>query len=85
MQIEYVKNPVWVDAEHTMIDLVIKWKSASEEHPFTASRADVEAHGRAIFEAAIAGEFGPVAEYVAPPEPEPSPTPPSGEIPVTEV
>ena len=69
MQLEYAKNPVWVDAEHTMIDLEIKWDAINEELPFTASPTDCEAHGRAIFEAAAAGQFGPVAEYVAPPEP----------------
>lgn len=91
MELEYAKNPAWVDAEHTMIDLTIKWVQASEEYPFTASQNDIEAHGRAIFAAAAAGEFGPVAEYVAPLEPEPEPepevaaTPSSGDIPVTEV
>lgn len=37
--------------------------------PFTASPDDVEAHGREIYQAAIAGDFGPVAEYIPPPEP----------------
>lgn len=34
--------------------------------PFTASPGDVEAHGRDLFARATAGEFGPVAEFVAP-------------------
>jgi len=86
MKIEYAKDPRWADAEHTIIDLTLKLDGLSEEIPFTASPADVEAHGRAIFSAAVAGEFGPVAEYVAPihPEPEPGPTPSTGDIPVTE-
>jgi hypothetical protein len=71
MQLEYAKDPVWANAEHTMIDLTIKWTSINAEYPFTASPTDVEAHGRAIFEAAQAGQFGEVAEYVAPPKPEP--------------
>ena len=66
MQLEYAKNPVWVNAEHTMIDLTIKWDGINEELPFTASPIDCEAHGRAIFEAAFTGKFGPVAEYVPP-------------------
>ena len=69
MKLEYAKNPVWANAERTMIDLTIKWTSINEEYPFTASPTDVEAHGRAIFEQAAAGAFGEVAEYVAPPEP----------------
>jgi hypothetical protein len=76
MNLEYAKNPVWANAEHTMIDLTIKWDGINQEYPFTASPTDCEAHGRAIFEAAAAGNFGGVAEYVppqAPPEPEPQP------------
>lgn len=87
MRIEYAKEPRWADAEHTMIDLMVKWDRFNEELPFTASPDDVEPHGKALFAAVVAGEFGEVAEYVAPiyPELEPGPTPPSGEIPVTEV
>ena len=68
MNLEYAKNPRWVNAEHTMIDLEIKWETINVELPFTASPTDCEAHGRAIFEQASQGAFGPVAEYVAPPE-----------------
>jgi hypothetical protein len=35
--------------------------------PFTASPDDVEPMGRELYEQAVAGDFGPVAEYVAPP------------------
>lgn len=87
MKLEYAKDPKWVDAEHTMIDLMIKWDRFNEELPFAASQNDSEAHGRAIFAAAAAGEFGAIAEYVPPVEPEPiahsGPTPSSGDIPVT--
>jgi hypothetical protein len=76
MQLEYAKDPVWANAEHTMIDLTIKWDRFPQEFPFTASPTDCEPHGRAIFEAASQGAFGVVAEYVAPPPPpEPEPTP----------
>jgi hypothetical protein len=70
MQLEYAKDPRWANADHTMIDLTIKWDGINEEYPFTASPTDCEAHGRAIFEQASQGAFGPVAEYVAPPQPE---------------
>lgn len=63
MQLEYAKNPVWANAEHTMIDLIIKWDGIDAEYPFTASLNDVEPHGPAIFEAAVAGRFGVVAPY----------------------
>lgn len=43
--------------------------------PFTATPDDTEQHGREIYAAALAGEYGQVAPYVAPPpEPEPVPT-----------
>ena len=64
MQLEYAKNPVWADAGHRMIDLTIKWVEIDEELPFTASPKDCEEHGRAIFAAAQAGEYGEVAEFV---------------------
>jgi hypothetical protein len=35
--------------------------------PFTASPDDSEQHGRELYAQAMAGDFGPVAEYVAPP------------------
>lgn len=66
MQLEYAKNPRWANAEHTMLDLIIKWDRIDVELPFTASPTDVEAHGRAIFEQAASGAFGPVAEFVSP-------------------
>ena len=63
MNLEYAKDPRWVNAEHTMIDLTIKWDRFPYELPFTASPDDCEEHGRAIFAAAAAGQFGEVAEY----------------------
>jgi hypothetical protein len=76
MQLEYAKDPRWANAEHTMIDLLIKWDGINEEFPFTASPTDVEAHGREIFALAASGAYGEIAEYVPPP---------TNEIPVTEV
>ena len=75
-----LKTPVWVNEEHTMIDCIITTSQfGDEELPFTASMSDCEAHGRVLFERIVAGEFGPIAEYV-PPEPAPE----VGHIPVTE-
>ena len=34
--------------------------------PFTATPYDAEAYGRELYAQAVAGDFGPVAEYVAP-------------------
>ncbi len=67
MQIKNVKTPQWANAEHTLIDVVLD-TDAYGEIPFSASPDDVEAHGRGIFADAVAGNFGAVAEYVAPVE-----------------
>lgn len=39
--------------------------------PFTASPDDAEDFGRELYARAIAGEFGAVADYVPPPDPQP--------------
>jgi hypothetical protein len=62
-------NPKWANAEHTAIDCEITTSQFGDEVlPFTASQNDVEAHGRAIFADIVSGKYGPIAEYVAPPE-----------------
>ena len=68
MQIKNVKNPQWTNAEHTMINVALE-TDVFGEIPFSASPDDVEEHGREIFEDAVAGKFGIIAEYVAPPAP----------------
>jgi hypothetical protein len=80
-----LKNPVWANAEHTRVDCIITTSQfGDEELPFTADQNDVESHGRLLFERIAAGEFGPISDYVPHPDPLLGPTPPSGEIPVTE-
>lgn len=67
-----LNNPRWADEAHTMIDCEITTSQFGEEVlPFTANMNDVEAHGRKIFADIVAGTYGPIAEYVPPPEPEP--------------
>lgn len=64
-------NPVWANAEHTAINCNITTSQFGDEIlPFTASQHDVEPHGRAIFADIVAGKYGDIGEYVAPPEPE---------------
>ena len=68
MQIKNVKTPQWANAEHTLLDVTLETDTYGEI-PFSASPDDVEAYGREIFEDAVAGKFGIIAEYVAPPLP----------------
>lgn len=61
-----VLNPRWVNADHTMFDADILFEQlAPMGHiPFTAvPDADTD-HGMKIWEKGIAGDYGPIAEYV---------------------
>lgn len=64
-------NLIWSNAEHTAIDCLITTSQfGTEILPFTADQNDVEAHGRGIFADLVAGRYGEIGEYVAPPNPE---------------
>ena len=69
------QNPQWGDAEHTFINVEAKFEHYPEEWgylPFTANPNDTEAHGVDLYNRIINGEFGTIAEYVAPVEEQPS-------------
>lgn len=71
-------NPIWANAEHTLINCVITTSQFGDEQlPFTANQNDVESHGRAIFASIVAGEYGSIGEFV----PSQNATLASGEIP----
>ena len=74
MYIEIIsaRNPRWLDADHTEIELLVTFAHCGEV-PFTASAADAEEHGAYLFDRARRGDFGEVAAYV-PPEPPAPPT-----------
>jgi len=63
--LQYAKDPIYDNAENTSIMLIVKWEEFNEEMPFGANTWDTEAHGRDLYARAKAGEFGPVAPYVA--------------------
>lgn len=58
--------PVWANPQMTAIDLIVDHPEFGPI-PFTASVDDVEAHGRELFGRALAGEFGAIGNYIAPP------------------
>ncbi len=69
MRYDTVKNCKWANAEHTLIDCEVDFDMLKEEFvPFTAMASGDTAHGHEIFARAVAGDFGPIAEY-APPAP----------------
>lgn len=59
-------SPQWADAAHTAINLRIV-HSEYGDIPFSAMPTDSEQHGVDLFNAAVAGTYGPIAAYVAPP------------------
>lgn len=61
------RNPVWANAQHTILDLMVAIGGA--EMPFSASASDTERAGRELFESAVRGDFGVIAPYVPPVEP----------------
>lgn len=68
-----VRDLVWCNAEHTMFNCFVFFHHLGEEVPFGCSQAEVGVypHVTSIWERAIAGDFGPIAEYVEPVQPEP--------------
>jgi len=79
--LDYVKDPIWNDAEGTSILLTVKWEEFKEEMPFSACSYDSEPWGVDLFNRAKTGEFGEVAPFVEPIQPtidfEPTPTEPT--------
>lgn len=69
-----VSNLQWVNEDHTYIMCDVKFDHLPEVVPFGASPGDCTDHGVEIFNRCVAGDFGPVAEYVPPPVLEPDPT-----------
>jgi hypothetical protein len=70
LTIEYVKNLQWEDAERTMFSCVVKYAEFNEELPSGINATDSYAHIQEIWTKGNAGEYGVIADYVPPPEPE---------------
>jgi hypothetical protein len=81
--IQYVKNLQWENADHTLFSCVVKYEEFNEEHPTGVNATDHYAHIQEIWSKANAGEYGVIAEYIPPPEPEPIVVAPAEEQPVT--
>lgn len=68
-----VLHPRWMNSEHTMFDAEVLFQElAPMGHvPFTALQDGDTEHGREIWNKGIAGEYGAIAAFVAPPKPVP--------------
>lgn len=61
-------NPRYTSEDGSMIDLDVVFDHLGDESvPFTATSFDEFPHGRELHARALAGDFGPIAPYVAPP------------------
>jgi hypothetical protein len=67
LTIEYAQNPAYADADGTCVSLLVKFAEFAEELPFGATPHDPMPYGVELYNRAIAGEFGPIAPFVAPP------------------
>jgi hypothetical protein len=79
MKYTQVKNPQWANAEHTAINCDVDFDDLNEALvPFTAVASGDYPHSHQIFAECVAGQYGDIAEYVAPVVPEyvapPAPT-----------
>lgn len=67
--INAARNPKWADPEHSSIDLEVDFDELDEEYvDFNAHPDDIISWGPELYNRAVAGEFGTVAEWVAPPD-----------------
>jgi hypothetical protein len=68
MKYSAVKNCKWATEDHSSIECEVMFDDVTDEDwtPFGANPNDHYEHGREIFERAVKGEFGEVAEYIAP-------------------
>lgn len=66
LTIQSAHSPQYASQNEDFILLTVKFAEFNEELPFGANPLDVEPHGVELFNRAKAGEFGPVAPYVAP-------------------
>jgi hypothetical protein len=73
LTLKYAKDPIWNSDDGQQIFLIVKWEEFNEEHPFNATSFDSMPYGVDLYNRAKAGEFGAIAAYVPPPEPEPQP------------
>jgi len=62
-----VRNPAWADPTGVRIEMEVDFDELDEIYvPFTSYKNDPEPHSADLFNRAVAGEFGPIADYVPP-------------------
>ena len=71
--IENARELIYISEDKTAIVMKVKFLEFDEELPFCAAPYDNTTHGVELFNRAIAGEFGPIADYAPAVATEPQP------------
>lgn len=66
MEYSKVENLRWVDAAHSGIEMDVTFEEIGKVPFFATPDDNAVAHERDLYQKALAGEFGPVAEYQEP-------------------
>lgn len=61
-KIEYAKDLKWVNHEKTLMECVVKFEHIPEEIPFGIVPDDMYKHSLDLWENALAGKYGEIAE-----------------------
>ena len=67
--IETATDPQFANAEKTRVRMNVKFNERSGIFPYLAAVDDIVPISRVLFDMAVKGNFGPVADYVPPPPP----------------
>ena len=59
-------NPQYSTSDKKIVSLLVQFAEFSQAVPFGATADDVEEHGRILYQNAINGEYGVVADYTPP-------------------
>ena len=70
MEVASVYELFWVNPEHTAFNCMLEFEGSNTPQPFCCNKIEVGvlSHVTQLWEAALAGEYGPIAEYVPLPE-----------------
>ena len=66
LTIQSATNPRWGTEDKSTVHLDVKFEEFNEVLPFLATPYDPMPYGVDLYNRAIAGEFGPIGDYVAP-------------------
>lgn len=72
MIIQDIKGPKWINSQHTTLECQVLFAGTTDYVPFGAVASGDLPHTHEIFARCVAGEFGPIGEYVEPVIPTPT-------------